>query len=156
MPNLKKTLLVAAVAGVVTVGGAGAAIAYWSSNGSGSGYANTGSSTAFAIISTTTGPTLTPGGPSQTVTITVTNNGSGVQRLSGLNVAVANALTGADWTPPWACTAADFAVTQPTFAAQDIPAGGTYQTTATLAMVNRSANQDGCKGIQVPMYIRAS
>src|SRR5262245_11450039 len=66
--RLTKKKIVAAGVGLATVFGASAAFAYWTSSGSGTGTALTGSATNFEVTTDPlVGAPLTPGGPAQTI-----------------------------------------------------------------------------------------
>lgn len=144
------------VAGVITVATAGGAFAYWSSLGTGTGAASTGTSSAFVVTTdAATGSPLTPGGPTQTVAFHVQNANSGVQRLTSVAVTVA-ASGGAAWTAVPGCSAADYTVGTPTFTPGDIASGSSTDGTVTITMKNLSTNQDACKNVSVPLYFSAS
>jgi hypothetical protein len=149
----KKRIIGTTVA-LVAIGG-GAAFAYWTATGTGSTKSATGGETAFQITSTPlTGGLLSPGGPVQTATLTVTNPGTGVQKLQNVEVAIANG-DGSPWTDG-NCSATDFSASvsiAPTEIAKD---GGTTTGTVTLQMVNRTANQNDCNGVEVPLLFTAS
>src|SRR4051812_2750164 len=108
--KFSKKTKAAVLAGVLTVGIAGGAYAYWTTTGSGSGSATTGTSSVFAVTTdAATGSPLTPGGPTQTVAFHVANNNSGVQHLTAVAVTVANS-DGSAWTAVNGCSAADYTV----------------------------------------------
>jgi hypothetical protein len=152
--NKKTKALVAA--GVLVTATAGGAYAYWSSTGAGAGSASTGTSSPFAVTTdTASGGLLTPGGPTQTVAFHVTNNNSGVQRLSTVTVTVATS-TGAAWTSVAGCSAADYTVGTPAFTPGDVASNATKDGTVTITMNNLATSQDGCKGAVVPLYVSAS
>jgi hypothetical protein len=70
----KRTL--AALSVVAVLVGAGAAIAYFTSSGSGTGQASVGSSTAFTVnVAAATGGPLYPGSGSENLSYTVHNGG---------------------------------------------------------------------------------
>jgi hypothetical protein len=151
----KKTKALVA-ASVLVVGTAGGAYAYWSSLGSGTGSASTGTSSAFVVTTdTATGSPLTPGGPTQTVAFHVENTNSGVQYLDTVTVTVATS-NGSAWTAVSGCSAADYTVGTPSFTAGEVASGDTVDGTVTVTMKNLSSNQDGCKGATVPLYVSAS
>jgi hypothetical protein len=151
----KKTTSIAAAA-LLTVGIAGGAYAYWTSLGSGTGSASTGTSTSWAVTTdAATGSPLTPGGPTQTVTFHVKNDNSGVQHLTAVAVTVANA-DGTPWTAVTGCSAADYTVGAPVVTAGDVVSGATVNGTVTVTMANLSSNQNGCKNAVVPLYVSAS
>ncbi|MEO5708907.1 MAG: hypothetical protein ABIQ59_03700 [Nocardioidaceae bacterium] len=154
--TFSKKAKVAVVAGVLTIGIAGGAYAYWSTTGTGSGSATTGTSSLFVVTTdAATGGPLTPGGPTATVAFHVQNTNSGVQRLSAVAVTVATS-TGAAWTAVSGCSSADYTVGTPTFTAGDIAPGATKDGTVTITMNNLGSNQDACKGAAVPLYVAAS
>jgi hypothetical protein len=151
----RKKRVAITTAALVAIGG-GAAFAYWTTTGAGSGTAQTGDSVAFDVdTQTATGGALTPGGPTQTIGFTVTNPGSGTQYLTTVTAEVANA-DGSDWTAIPGCSAADYTVSTPTFTPGEIAAGGNKAGTVTIQMVNaENRNQDACKKAQVPVYVEA-
>ena len=150
----KKRIVAAAAVGALALGG-GLAYAYWTSTGSGTGSATTGTSTAFTVTSTTSGSALTPGGPADTVSFTVTNPGTGNQKLTAVAVTVA-ASDGSSWTAVPGCSAGDYTVGTPSFNAGVITPGNNIVGTVTLQMKDTGINQDACKGATVPLYIAAS
>jgi hypothetical protein len=152
----KKALIATGTGAVVAMAIGGLALAYWTTSGNGSGSATTGTSSSFVVTTdAATGGPLSPGGPSESVTIHVNNPSTGHQQLSTVHVTVANS-NGSAWTSVAGCSAADYAVTDPTFSAQDLAAGATYDTSVTIAMNNLSSSQDGCKNVTVPLYVAAS
>ncbi|AUI51900.1 hypothetical protein [Arthrobacter crystallopoietes] len=143
-------------AALVAIGG-GAAFAYWTSTGSGTGSATTGTTVPFTVTSTTaTGGPLTPGGPSQVVEFEVTNPSTGVQRLQNVIVTVADE-DGILWTDAGGCSYKDYFVSDAVFTAGDVaPNGGKVTGTVTIKMNNLATNQDACKGLAVPLHFSAS
>lgn len=151
----RKKRIIITTAAMLAVGG-GAAFAYWSATGNTTGTASAGSQVDFSVISqTATGGPLTPGGPSETVPFTVTNPGTGIQKLSNVTVTVATS-TGAAWTAVTGCSAADFTVSAATIPYGNMTSGQVVSGTVTVTMNNLSSNQDGCKGVTVPLYFSAS
>src|SRR5204863_9469973 len=74
---------------------ASAAIAYFTSSGSGSGTASVGSSSPFTIATdAATGGPLLPGSGSENIAYHVTNSGNGTQNLSSTSVSVASDANG--------------------------------------------------------------
>ncbi|WP_458781313.1 hypothetical protein [Arthrobacter sp. D3-16] len=115
-----------------------------------------GTSSNFTIASSVAGDPLSPNGPIQTATFTVTNPGTGVQKLTNVVVTVAGT-NGAAWTAVSGCSADDFVVGKPNFTTTGIEAGKSVTGTVTLQMVDRpGVNQDGCKGAAVPLHFAAS
>lgn len=145
--------VVATTAALVLTGGA--AFAFWSSTGNGTGSATTGTDTPFTVTSSpATGGPLTPGGPTQTVPFTVVNPGTGVQNLATVTVTVAGP-GGTTWADVPGCSALDYTVGTPAFTAGQIAAGASVSGTVTITMNNLSTNQDACKNATVPLYFSA-
>lgn len=151
----RKKRIVGTTVALVAIGG-GAAFAYWTAAGTWSATTKAGDSADFTIASKITGEPLSPGGPIQTVEYTVTNPGTGIQKLSNVVVTIAND-DNSTWTPNSGCSAADFKIVSPTFTPIELAAnGGSTIGTVTLQMVNLDENQDRCKGESVPLYFSAS
>lgn len=151
----RKKRIIITTAALVALGG-GAAFAYWTAAGVGDTTTTAGTSNNFTITSTHTGGALSPNGPTQTFTFTVTNPGSGVQKLTNITAAVAGT-NGAAWTAVSGCSEDDFTVGSPVFTATEIPSGEFITGTVTLQMIDRpGVNQDGCKGATVPLHFGAS
>ena len=150
-----KTIIAVAAASALLLAGGGAALAYWTSTGTGTGTATTEESVDFTIdVSPTTTGSLTPGGPGETVTFSVTNPATGSQRLSSVVVTVAEG-GGLDWDDVAGCSSADYTVGTPVITYGDIAAAGTVTGTVTITMNNLSTNQDPCQGADVPLYFVA-
>ncbi|MBC7594948.1 MAG: hypothetical protein H7288_13590 [Kineosporiaceae bacterium] len=152
----KRITITAIVTGALVLGGGGAAFAYWTAQGIGSGVATTTSSTPFTVTSTSpSGAPLTPGGPSQSVAFTVKNPGTGSQKLSAVAVTVA-ASDGSAWAAVSGCSAADYTIGAPNIAYGQIASSATVSGTVTITMNNLDRSQDGCKNTDVPLYFSAS
>jgi hypothetical protein len=139
---------------VLTINGAGAAFAYWTSTGTGS--ASTGTSVPFTITSATAVGTIAPGSAGQTVPFNVTNPGPVTQSLTGVTVTMGGP-TGDAWVPAGGCLIADYTATistPPTFG--PVAAAGTVTGTATVTLAATALNQDDCKNQTVPLYFLAS
>ncbi|MCS5719778.1 hypothetical protein N1027_16715 [Herbiconiux sp. CPCC 205763] len=151
----KKRITIGVIA-LLTVAGAGAAFAYWTSTGSGTGAATTGESVAFTITSETAVGTIAPGNAGQTVDFTVTNPGEGSQYLTTVTVALATA-AGVPWVPAGDCSIDDYVATISTAPpAGQIAAGASVDGTATVTLTNTAENQNDCQGQTVPLYFEAS
>jgi hypothetical protein len=153
----KKHYLAAGVAAAVVAAGVGTAYAYWTDSGSGSGSATTGTSSHFAVsVGTPTGDPLSPGGPTDHVTFTVTNNGSGNQKVSSATALVAKS-DGSTWDSVSGCSAADYSITNLSLTPTDLASGGSVTGSFDIQMVdNLSASQDACKNATVPLYVSVS
>jgi hypothetical protein len=156
----KRAMAALTVVGVLVV--AGAALAYFSSTGSGTGSATVGSSTAFTVaVSPATGGPLYPGSGTQNLAYTVNNPSSGAQNLSATTASVASSganITSGGVAVP-GCLAADFTATNtaPTPLPQNL-AGGATSTGGSVAvtMTNTAANQDACQGKTPDITVSAS
>lgn len=151
----KRLLTIGAITAILVLGG-GAAFAYWTSTGTGSGSATTGDSVNFVVASSAaTGGPLTPGGPAASVAFTVTNPGTGNQSLTDVTVSVANA-DGTDWTAVPGCSDLDYTIGTPVITYGDIAPAGVRSGTVTITMNNLASNQDACKNANVPLYFVAA
>jgi hypothetical protein len=155
----RKKCFTLTIAAVLTLAGASAAFAYWTSEGSGSGEATTGESAAFVITSDTAVGTIAPGSPGQTVDFTVTNPGPGTLTLTGVTVSMASA-TGVAWVPTGDCDIADYTATITDNPTDPNPvsllASEDATGTATVTLTSTAVNQDDCQGQEVPLYFVAS
>jgi hypothetical protein len=149
--NLKsKKVLAAGLA--VTVFSGGAAYAYWTAAGTGSGKAAAASgTTALTVNQTTVVTPMYPGDSPQTLSGTFGNANTGLVYVTSVTVSIASVknATGADIV---GCTAADYALTGPTMTvAKEVAPGnpsGAW-TGATIQFKNTGANQDACKSATV-------
>jgi hypothetical protein len=136
----KRTLAVASVAGVLVVGG-GAAFAYWTTTGSGTGEASTGSNATIVVNQTSTITGLAPGLPAQTLSGNFDNPNDGPVYVSTVTATV----TGTDKT---GCGPTDYTIGGSATVNAEVPAGtgvGSWSG-LTIAFNNKPAvNQDACK-----------
>jgi hypothetical protein len=154
--------VVGALTVVAVLAVAGAAFAYFSSSGSGTGSATVGSSTAFTVaVSPATGGPLYPGSGSQTLSYTVTNPGAGSQNLGATTATVVssggNIVHGS--TVVTGCLASWFTATNT--APPPLPqtlAGGATSTAGSVAvtMANAAVSQDACQGTTPDITVSAS
>lgn len=144
--------VVAAVA--LTAVGGGAAFSYWTTSGSGTGSAATGTVSAVTIKATSAAVTgLYPGGPAQAIAGSFDNGNPGQVYIHQVSVAISGITGGANDTNLPACTAADFTVVQPTVTNAQIASGtgvGSW-TGASLAMKNSATDQGNCKNATVAL-----
>lgn len=140
----------------LAAGAGGAAIAYWTAENAGSGTASTGTSDDFTVTrEAPVGDPLFPGGPSQSVTFTVVNDGAGSLRLTSVTATVANA-DGSAWTAAPGCSAADFTIGTPSISYGEVAGLESVTGTVTSTMNDLGGGQDGCQGVTVPLYLVAS
>ena len=76
----KKVAAIGLAAGLVH-GGAGAAFAYFTANGNGTGQGTVGSASTWGVAQTTSTGTMLPGSGTSVIEFTVTNNSTGAQAI---------------------------------------------------------------------------
>jgi hypothetical protein len=137
---------------------AGAAMAYWTTGGSGSGSASTGTNTAVTVSQLGSVSALVPGGPAGAVDFRISNPASHNQYVTSVALSIQSGWSEqADLSKP-ECTAADFTLVQPDPIAADLtPGDHDYQPSgASIALDNEATNQDNCKNVTVPLVFTAS
>ena len=152
LKNKKRVL--AGLGLVATLAITGVAYAYFSATGAGTGNAQVGTSTALAITPTITAGTggIVPGGNPATVSLAVSNGGSGKEYVGTVTMtgvlaysdaAHTNNITG---TGAGKCDTTQFSMA-PVVENQEVPAGGPTALTnnGSLVFADSGANQDGCK-----------
>lgn len=137
-PSKKVVVGVAAVA--IALGTAGGAYAYWTSAGSGTGSATTGSAEHVTIT--------------QTSVVTAMGPGVAAQPLSGTFTTAHPAYVGqvtavVDSTSNAGCTAADFTVVQPTATNGEVTSASTWSGGSIAFNDKADTNQDACQGVTV-------
>jgi len=149
----RKKKLVAAGVGLVTIAGlATGAVAFFTSTGSGSGNASVGTATQWGVVVTSdTSNALYPDTGSETLSYTITNNGSGAHALNAVTASVGDS---GDCLGSWFTAVAS----APTPAlGTSIAPNGTATGTVTVTMQDSGTNQDACQGItSVPVTVNAS
>ncbi len=138
---------------VIALTATGAAIAYFTSSGSGTGTAAVGSSSAVTLHATISS-SLYPGSSSP-VTLTVDNPSSGSQRVGTVTLASISVDAGHS-----ACSTTisggnpDF--TMPAVAVNKVFPSGNGQSvtpTGTLTMNETGVNQDACQGATLTLHL---
>jgi hypothetical protein len=129
----KRTLAV--LGGVAVLAMAVAAVAYFTSTGSGTGSATVGSASGTQLSSPTVS-TLYPGGADVPVTVSIHNPGSGAERVGTISGTVADNGT---------CLGAWFHVDSITYNQTVAPAATTTAAT-NVRMLDSGTNQDPCQG----------
>lgn len=153
----RKKRIIITTAAMLAIGG-GAAFAYWSSVAEQNAVVeSTNTSAEFTItVGALASNVLSPGGPTQSVSFTVNNPGSGVQKVNAVAVTVADE-DGILWDSGAGCSHADFAITANTLVATELLSGTSANGAVTLQMINRpGVDQNGCKGVEVPLHFVAS
>ena len=139
---------IVAVAAVTAVGG----YAYWTTSGTGTGSASTGTDAGVTVNQTSPSSGLYPGG-SVALFGNFTNAAAFNQYVTSVSASIDTfSIPGNTALPP--CTDADFFITgSPTAVGQQItpgPANGSWSG-ISLNMTNTAANQDNCKNATVPL-----
>ena len=144
MRKMSRKAVVLLTAALLAV--AGAAFAYWTVTGSGTGSANTGATTPITVNQTSTVTGLVPGTAAQALSGTFDNPNSGPVYVTSVTATV----TGTDKT---GCTASDYTITgSPATVATQVAAGSSVGSWSgiSIAFNNKpSTNQDACKGATV-------
>jgi hypothetical protein len=156
-----KKRMLAALSVVAVLVGAGAAVAYFTSSGSGTGQASVGSSTAFTVnVAAATGGPLYPGSGTETLSYTVHNGSSGNQNLSSTSAAVAADSSGNitdHGTSVAGCQAAWFTATNHAPTLPQNLAGGADSSAGSVdvTMQDSGTNQDACQGAHPDITVSA-
>jgi hypothetical protein len=137
---------------VVALAVAGAAIAYWTAGGSGtgSGTAAPGVSGLTAVQTSVLAP-MYPGDATQTLSGNFNNSNPGPTFVTSVTVSIASVVKAAS-APAGTCDASDFTLanTTMTVSAQVPPGNGVGSFAgATIQFNNKPTNQDACKGATV-------
>ncbi|MFC7503562.1 hypothetical protein ACOACQ_02190 [Nocardioides sp. CPCC 206347] len=138
----KKKFAVAGGVGALVIT-AGAAFAYWTSNGSDDATAQVADENAWTVLiddaSIGDTGTLTPDGDIDNVTFTISNDEEGTKQITAVTATVATTAAG--------CSDADFAITNLTdLVGDDVAGGGSVSGSFDIQMIDTGSNQDGCKG----------
>jgi hypothetical protein len=155
----KKQLIVGGVAVAVIAAGAGTALAYWSTTGSGGGSATTSSGNGHAVQITDNSSSLSPmypGDSAQTVTVTVTNSDAsqkayvaGVSAYLTVTPTAGNTCDATDYKLNGVAGVTSANPANLTWTGEELAASAHDTTSYTLQFNNKSTLQDGCKGAAV-------
>jgi hypothetical protein len=148
----------AVLAAVAVVALAASAYAYWNTNGSGTGSARTGKTVPVTITQLGQVADLAPGSGPQPVNFKITNPAGNPQFIRNVTLGIGTIEKAGVVVPETDCSAADFALDQPTPIRTDIPAGDTEFKSqgGALRMVNRDVQQNGCKSVTVNLTFDAN
>ncbi|MGK2878536.1 MAG: hypothetical protein ACSLFF_08180 [Solirubrobacterales bacterium] len=133
---------------------AGGAYAYWTSNGTGTGSASTDSPAANQLsVSGNAISGLAPGVAAQTLTGTITNNGTNSFTVTGLSAAITGVAGGAGPS----CDATDYTLIQPSGVSGALAASASMPfSSGSIVFINKATNQDDCKGATVTITYTVS
>jgi hypothetical protein len=138
---------------VAVLGVGGAAYAYFTTTGAGSGDATAGTSTPLTFVANVTPDAggIVPDGVPAAISFDVTNGGTAAQRVHNITFTGAAAFTNAGHgTPVPACDTSNFSVATVT-SDETVPAGGptTLAAPGSLVFADDGTNQDDCKGVSL-------
>ncbi len=156
-----RKIITVLVAGGIVLGGAGAALAYFTSTGNGTGNATVGASTDWLVTTQApTGGLLYPGTGTDTVDYTVTNQSTGYQELNGTTAALTTDVGGGVYDTTTSafvdgCLASWFTVTNTTVSG-DVAAAGSLSSNVTIALNDSGTNQDTCENLTPQVTVSAS
>ena len=141
----KKTTVIASF---LVLAVAGAAFAYWTAGGTGTGTAETGETLPLTANQVTVLDPMYPGDSPQTISGTFTNPNEGPTYVTSVTAAITD-VSGGDG----ACTDADYSLdNEVMLVGAEVPVGtGGAWTGATIQFNNTGANQDGCKNATVTL-----
>jgi hypothetical protein len=154
--NRKRTwallLVVVLIAAIAAVG----AFAYWTQGGSGTGSAQTTTSSALKVNQTSASTGLYPGG-SVALSGNFDNPNAFPVYVTSVTATVTPFSERADNSKP-ACTEADFSVSGSAPVGAQVAAGDGVGAWSGLSldMTNSGANQDNCKNVTVPLAYTAN
>ena len=145
--------------GAIVVGSGGAAYAFWTSSGSGTGSAATSDGAAALTVTQTAGPrNLAPNRPAEGISVSVRNDAENNAYVTQVVASIAS-VTKADGAPAGTCDASDYTLTGATMTngAGDLAKGASASFSgAQLAFNNKTTNQDACKGATVNLAYAVS
>ena len=148
MPRLSRKKKIAVVAAAILLAGSGAAFAYWTTTGSGTGKADNATSNGTLTLHATFDNGMTPGS-SRTVTYTADNSGTSSLFVNTITPTVSIDAAHSDAT--------NFQI-NPTAANVRVAAGatGVAAGTGTLQFLDTTQNQDACKGATVTLTLTSN
>ena len=144
----KRSSIVVVLIGALVM--AGAAFAYWTAGGTGTGTASTGSTTPLTATQTTVLTAMYPGDSAQTISGKFNNPNPGVTYVETVTVSVASVTKSG--TAVTGCDASDFTIANATMTVNaDVPTGNAQGnfTGATIKFNNKASNQNACKNAVV-------
>lgn len=160
MIRLTKKTRIGALATTLLLVGGGAAFAYWTVSGSGTGTATTAASNVAVTVNQTAITGLYPGQAAQTLSGTFNNTNSGpayVTALTATSYDIDSTHVSAGCTVAQGnYTLGGTAVVTGHDVAVGSPAAGSSWTGLTITMNNLGTNQDACKGAVVTVTYASS
>ncbi len=134
--------------GVLLLGVSGVAYAFWTTTGSGSGTAATGTTVPVTVNQRVTASNMGPGVAAQTISGDFTNTNEATVKLSSLTATATPDKVG--------CSAADYSITGLTVSNGTVVKGTGGAWTGQIQFVNDTTrNQDACKNAVVTIAYTA-
>ncbi len=145
----RRRLAIVGITAAIVLAGGGAAYAYFTTTGSGTGSATVGTTGTWSVTQASTSGTIYPGSGSSVITFNVKNTGTGDQQYSTATTAV-NSSSGnitQSGTAVSGCLASWFSasVTSDTNLSTNVAGGATVQVQVTVTMPSATVNQDSCE-----------
>ncbi|HEU4867630.1 MAG TPA: hypothetical protein VFV09_07875 [Actinomycetota bacterium] len=146
--RIRRSRKTTVIASLLVLAVAGAAYAYWTAGGTGTGTAETGETLPLTANQVTVLDPMYPGDSPQTISGTFDNPNDGPTYVTSVTAAITG-VSGGDG----ACTDADYLLdNEVMLVGAEVPAGtGGAWTGATIQFNNTGANQDGCKNATVTL-----
>ena len=146
------------VAAVTVVAAGGAAFAYWTAGGSGTGSATAAGSSNVTVVQTSTVTAMQPGDSAQSLSGNFNNPNTGPAYVGTVTASIAS-VTKAGSAPAGTCDETDYTLANPGMTVNaEVPAGngvGTWSG-ATIKFNNKASNQNQCKGATVNLTYTVS
>ena len=131
----------------------GAAVAYWTTSGTGSGSATVGTDSGVTITPVSTTGSLYPGA-SVPVSFTINNTSTKAPvKIDKVIADTAGGNTNGISGLPVGCSASDFHFA-PVTVNSEIAPSGTHAGSGTLSMDNTAVNQDACKNASPVLHLK--
>jgi hypothetical protein len=158
-PRRSKKRPIAILTAILVLVGGGAAYAYWTVGGSGTGSATTAATAqSVTVVQTSTVSGIAPGTTAQTLSGTFTNPNNASVYVTSVTAAISGVVK-ASGAVAGTCDATDYTLTNATMTVGQQVGAGSGQGTwsgATLAFTNKATNQDQCKGATVTLSYTAN
>ena len=156
-PTKKTTAIM--IAAVTVLAGGGAAFAYWTAGGSGTGSGATAAgSSNVTVVQTSTVTAMQPGDTAQTLTGKFNNPNTGPAYVATVTASIASVVKDAG-AVTGDCDATDYTLANAAMTVNaEVPAGSNVGnwTGATIKFNNKATNQNQCKGATVNLAYAVS
>jgi hypothetical protein len=158
--RMNKKLVTGVATGAIVLAGSGVALAYWTAEGHGPGYADTASGASkLAVAGNGTISNIFPGDKPQEISGTIFNQAPNSAYVHQVVATIGSVYNSSTTALAAGCDASDFTIATPTMLVdQDIASQKTVTFKgATIQFNNKPGiNQDGCKGVHVFLNFVAS